>query len=312
MTDVQRPTPRLWIPCVLLLACGPTIGDSSGGTPDPSTSSPPSTTSSATTGAGPTTTSPNDATSGPLDTVGVDTVGVDTEPPIFDFPEQCSPIEQDCPPGYKCALMGRPREFDWSGAECVPVVPDPNAPGEPCTIEGHPYSGIDDCDATSMCFDVDPKTLEGICRPFCTGDNSDPTCADPCDFCTISADSALTICLPICDPIAQDCPPEEACYPVSSEFVCAPDASPEGAGIGSPCEYINVCPPGQACLGAAAIPGCDTGSAGCCTPFCSVGGADPCPGLLPGTECMPWFEEGTEPPKACVVAIPGVCVAPGA
>ncbi|MEX1365759.1 MAG: hypothetical protein AB1Z98_21710, partial [Nannocystaceae bacterium] len=116
-------------------------------------------------------------------------------------------------------------------------------------------------------------------------------------------------CLDRCDPITQNCGPGQACYPVNDVFTCAPDASPADAGIGTPCEFINVCPPGLACLTADAVPECE-GSIGCCAPYCPVGGADPCPGLLPGSECTPWYEEGGAPPEACVVAEPGVCVLP--
>ncbi len=296
---------RVWLPCVVLLtACGPTIGES--GDADSSGTSEAPTTAATTTPVATSTTTPppDDTTVGP-----VDSGGVDTDAPQPDLPEFCSLIEQDCPPGYKCSPYIPEGESNWYGTRCIEIAPDPSGVDEPCTARS-PTSGIDDCDGTSMCWYIDEETNEGVCVPFCVGPSlSNPTCPDPCDYCTITGDGLLTICLDSCDPIAQDCAEGQACYPISDEFACAPDASPEGAGVGTPCEFINVCPPGMACLNADAVPGCEM-EQGCCAPFCPVGGADPCPGLLPGTECTPWYEEGSEPPDACVAAPPGVCAAP--
>lgn len=286
--------------------CGPLItpeGDTGSSSEASTTSTPPS----PTTGVGPTTaatamTSVGDVSSGG---VGVDTSDSGMPP---DFPEYCSTIEQDCPRGYKCMPYASDGGGSWNDTRCVPVVDDPSAAGEPCTVVGNGLSGEDDCDGASMCWDVDPKTNEGTCAPFCIGDRSDPTCPDPCDYCTISGDGVLTLCLSACDPLVQDCGAGEACYPINQAFVCAPDASPEGAGIGSACEFINVCPPGMACLTAAAVPGCIDGAVGCCAPYCPVGGADPCPGLLPGSMCTPWYDEGDGPAEGCVLAPTGVCV----
>ena len=298
---------RTWLPCLLLTACGPTVGES--GDADPSGTSEAPTTTTTATGSTVTPTSA-DTTAGP-----VDSGGVETSAPQSDFPEFCSLIEQDCPPGYKCSPYIPEGESGWYRTRCIEIAPDPSGVDEPCTAQS-PTSGIDDCDGTSMCWYVDEQTNEGTCVPFCLGpDLSNPTCPDPCDYCTIQGDGLLTICLDSCDPLAQDCAAGQACYPDSlfGVFVCAPDASPEGAGIGSPCEFINVCPPGQACVNGSSVPGCDPAEAwACCVPFCAVGGADPCPGLLPGTECVPWFPEGSRPPEACVAAPAGVCVIPEA
>ncbi|MCA9654351.1 MAG: hypothetical protein H6712_35155 [Myxococcales bacterium] len=293
-----------WLPGLLLWGCGPqieleTAEDDSGGA---TTSDPPSTTGGTIppmTSVGPT--SPPDT--GPVDT------GLDTGEPWLDLPEWCSVIEQDCPEGFKCMPWSSDGSNSWNDTKCVPIVPDPNAPGEPCMVEGSGVSGIDDCDGISMCWDVDPETNEGTCVPFCIGTEQEPFCADRCNYCTISGDGLITLCLSSCDPIAQDCAPGQACYPVNDQFICAPDASPEGTGIGSPCEFINVCPPGLVCLNAAAVPGCD-GGIGCCAPVCPAGGADPCPGLLPGTECVPWYPDGIPPGIGCFSTEPGACVIP--
>ncbi|MCH9681240.1 MAG: hypothetical protein K0V04_07400 [Deltaproteobacteria bacterium] len=302
----------------LAWACGPTTatdtnaasatsggqtGDSStGGVPQPQ----PTTAATSANTTLSTTSQPGDTTSDPPDTGPTATDG---SPP--DLPEDCSILEQDCPPGYKCMPFATDGNPNWNDTMCVEVVEDPSLPGEPCTVQGSAVSGIDDCDATSMCWNVDPKTNEGTCVEQCTGTEQDPTCPDQCDRCTTGGDSILWLCLGICDPIIQNCMPGSGCYPINDSFSCAPDASPAGTGLGSACEFINVCPPGMFCLSADVVPDCQ-GSAGCCAPVCPANGADPCPGLLPGTECVPWYEDGSPHPEACVADEPGVCViAPG-
>ncbi len=296
---------------MLVCACGPQVEleDEGTGTSAAESSTGPVETTAGPTTASPTTVGPTTVTTDPDDgtTTGVDPddSGASTGPV---FPESCSQIEQDCPPGYKCMPWANDGGGAWNDTKCVPIAEDPGAPGDPCTVEGSGTSGVDDCDDTSMCWDVDPKTNMGTCVPFCIGTDEMPTCADPCDRCSVSGDGVLVLCLDDCDPLVQDCDPGQACYPVDTYFACAPDASPEGTGIASPCEFINVCPPGMACLTADVVPGCPDGSVGCCAPFCPADGADPCPGLLPGSSCVPWSAEGKGPPAECVSAPAGVCV----
>ena len=291
----------LWL---FAVGCGPQVeleddGSSTGASSSTGPTSTTITTTSATT-VSPTTIGSSTTTTG----VDPDESGSSTGVVI---PEDCSTIEQDCPRGYKCMPWANDGSVAWNDTKCVPIVEDPSAPGEPCTVVGSGTSGEDDCDGTSMCWDVNPETNEGTCQPFCIGTDEEPTCANACDTCPKSSDGAITLCFPSCDPLVQDCEPGQACYPNGSMFTCAPDASPDGTTIASPCEFINVCPPGMACLDASIVPGCEVMS-GCCAPYCPVGGADPCPGLLPGTSCVPWFAEGEGPPMACQSAPPGVCV----
>ncbi len=268
------------------------------------TTPPGTSTNPPTTGPPPSTTSGGSTDTGVVDTGLVDSSG--EVPP--DFPEFCSTIEQDCPRGFKCMPYSDDGGGAWNSTMCVPIVEDPNAPGEPCMVEGNGVSGLDDCDGTSMCWDVDVDTNEGTCVEFCIGTLENPTCRDICDQCNLSGDGSITLCLDGCDPLAQDCGPGSACYPIQDNFVCAPDASPPGTAVGDPCEFINVCPPGLACISAQALPDCQN-AVGCCAPMCPVGGADPCPGLLPGTSCVPFFEDPADgPPAGCVSAEPGVCV----
>lgn len=288
----------------VLVGCGPTIDVEMTGTLDGGTTAGGTDRSTTGTTTGLTTLPPPSSTGGPLDSSGVDTSEV-----WLDLPEDCSTFEQDCPPGFKCTFWDNSGGSSWNDTRCVPLEPDPAAEGEPCTVFDGPTSGLDDCDLTTMCWDVDPETNEGVCQPFCIGDESNPTCASRCAECALSS-SILALCFAVCDPIVQNCPSNQACYPVNDAFQCAPDASPRGTGIGSECEYINVCPPGMFCIQSELVPGCDPATIGCCAPVCTSGGADPCPGLLPGSVCQPWFREGGEPPDACVAGSPGICAAP--
>lgn len=299
---------QLTVAWLVAVGCGPQVEleDDGSSTGAASSTGPTITATSATT------VSPTTIGSSATDPVDSTTTGVDPEEGGSStgvvIPEDCSTIEQDCPRGYKCMPWATDGSGAWNDTKCVPIVEDPNAPGEPCTVVGSGTSGEDDCDGTSMCWDVDPETNVGTCQPFCIGTDEESTCADPCDMCPQASDATITLCFDTCDPLVQDCDPGEACYPTNQGFTCGHDAARRGTGIASPCEFINRCPPGMACLDRTTVPGCPEGSAGCCAPFCPVGGADPCPGLLPGSSCVPWFGEGKDPWEQCQSAPPGVCI----
>lgn len=210
---------------------------------------------------------------------------------IFD---PCDPWTQNCGRGEKCtpAAMG-PDGDQWDWARCSPVVPEPDAVGEPCSVEGSGLSGIDTCGFGAMCWDVDPETLQGTCVALCTGSEDFPTCAPEGTVCSISNDGFLPLCLPACNPVLQDCPGGQSCFPVGDVFVCAPD-DPAGnpGGPGEPCSDIAMCDAGSICVLPELVPDCvDPG--GCCTPFCAL--SDPMPPCLPGQVCTPWFEDGMAP-----------------
>ncbi|MEM7152036.1 MAG: hypothetical protein AAF799_04300 [Myxococcota bacterium] len=288
----------------LTMACGPQVGaDDDAGSQAETAGSGTEAATGTPTPPGTTDTLPGTATEEPQDTGVLDSGPTTDDGGVPDLPEFCSIIDQDCPRGYKCMPFANDGGSTWNATKCVPIVEDPNAPGQPCSVEGNALSGIDDCDGTSMCWNVDEKTNMGACIEFCIGDIDDPVCPNSCDQCSISGSSSLLLCIPSCDPLAQDCGEGEACYPVQQGFVCAPDATRPGTMIGDACEFINVCPEGSACVGADVIPGCE--GSGCCTPYCPLVGDDPCPALLPGTSCTPYYEE--PPDEACVSAPPGVC-----
>jgi hypothetical protein len=221
------------------------------------------------------------------------------------FGEECDLFQQDCPRGEKCMPWANDGGSSWNALRCSPIVEDADAVGEPCVVEGSAYSGIDSCAMGSMCWDVDPETLEGECVAFCVGDEAMPLCEDPGASCSIGGDSVLALCFPVCDPLLQDCDEGEACLPLNETFNCIVDVSGELGAPGDGCDFINVCDPGTFCAAAELVPGCDGPEFGCCTPFCDVDlGPLPC---LPGQECVSWWEPGQAPPELDHV---GACALP--
>jgi hypothetical protein len=106
-----------------------------------------------------------------------------------------------------------------------------------------------------------------------------------------------------CNPIAQDCPRGQACYPIVDDWwSCVPDASGGGGAYGEPCDFTNECDPGLICVDVSYVPPglpCE-GAGGCCTEVCDID--DPlgdlqCAGAAEGQTCQPWFEDGEAPPE---------------
>lgn len=220
--------------------------------------------------------------------------------------EGCDPQGDDCPRGEKCMPWASDGGHRWNATRCTPVADDAAQHGEPCTVQGSPFSGIDDCAAHAMCWDVDGESLTGTCAAFCMG--PDLVCPDG-SACIVSSESIFVICDGRCDPLLQDCTDGDGCYPDGDAFRCWTDAS-DGAAIGDPCELANGCAPGSFCANADVIPTCGARSGGCCSRFCDTSDADAdldCDAALPGTACVPWFEAGQAPPG---LASLGACMQP--
>ncbi|MBK8237835.1 MAG: ribulose phosphate epimerase [Deltaproteobacteria bacterium] len=261
---------------------------------------------SADTGSASMTTSATDsATSGPADTGSMDTTGAATmtggfiqDPDGGGVSIECDLWSQDCPEGEKCMPWANDGGGAWNATRCSPMDEAPASVGDECTVEGTGVSGIDNCELGSMCWDVDGETNMGTCAAFCMGSEAAPVCNDPTTDCVIANNGTLILCLPVCDPLLQDCAEGQACYPIDDGFACAPDASMEDGAFGAPCEFINVCDPGLFCANADGVPDCG-GSSGCCSPFCDT--SDPmasgnCPGAAGGQECVAWYDAGQAPP----------------
>jgi hypothetical protein len=232
---------------------------------------------------------------------GADSAGFIDMPDGGGVDIQCDLWAQDCPAGEKCMPWANDGGGSWNATRCSPLDANPAQSGDSCTVEGSGVSGIDNCDISAMCWDVGEEGT-GVCVPFCSGSAEAPICDNPDEGCSITNDGVLILCLPFCDPLIQDCPEGNACYPEPNGFFCSPDASGESGVFGDPCEYINVCDPGFWCADATAVPGC-AGAIGCCSSYCDV--SDPtstCEG--DGQECVAWWEDpppGEEHFGVCVI-----------
>ena len=220
---------------------------------------------------------------------------------------ECDNWAQDCPEGQKCMPVANNGTNAWNATICVEVKPDPKQPGDECAVEGSGVSGIDDCDLGVMCWEVDPETKLGTCVAQCTGTPDAPVC-EAGGSCFISNEGVLNLCLPLCDPLQQDCPGTGLCIPNPKnnlEFTCVLDAGGEEGQAFDACEYINVCDKGLMCANPALGTECTPGAIGCCLPFCPL---DEVPDLCPGAnqECIPWYEDGTAPPGFENVGICGI------
>ncbi|MEZ4448398.1 MAG: hypothetical protein R3B09_02885 [Nannocystaceae bacterium] len=217
-------------------------------------------------------------------------------------PMECDLFAQDCPPGEKCNAWANDGGSSWNATRCVPVQADPDKIGEPCTVEGSGVSGLDSCEAASMCWAVDSETNMGTCVALCTCSYEQPICTVPNTTCTISNGGSLVLCLPVCDPLdPASCGAGEVCVSGGNEyFQCVVDASGSGGATGDPCEYVNACDPGHSCVESGLVPGCQ-GGIGCCAAFCDISS----PSCTGGTECVAWFEQGQAP--KCFEDV-GVCI----
>lgn len=224
------------------------------------------------------------------------------EPPAI----ECDVWSQDCPDGEKCVPWANDGGDVWNATRCSPVQADPDLPGEPCQVEGSPFSGIDTCALGSFCWNVDPETLAGTCVAQCTGDVTNPVCPDGFT-CAANDDSVLNLCLLACDPLAPACMDTEVCIPWEDAFLCAPDDSGGAGQHGDPCEAANACDPGLFCADGDSVPNCADPS--CCTEFCDVTVAadQQCTGFAAGEECVPWF--GDAPPPEGLENV-GACLTP--
>ncbi len=161
----------------------------------------------------------------------------------------CSIWDDCCDEGTKCMPWANDGGRTWNSNRCSPIADEAVALGEPCHAEGSGVSGIDDCAAGLMCFWVDPVTNEGTCVAQCEGSSALGVCSDPDTICVRELDDVVTLCLPTCDPLAQDCA-HGGCYPVGPEptgFACGQPLVPLAAD-GAPCEYHWDCLPGSACV----------------------------------------------------------------
>lgn len=106
-----------------------------------------------------------------------------------------------------------------------------------------------------------------------------------------------------CNPLSQDCPDGEGCYPIDIDFVCAKDASGGSGAVYDPCEFVNACDPGLVCVVSNEIEACDNSEPACCQRFCDLEAMSTC---AAGEACTPWYVDSAETPPGFENV--GVCV----
>jgi hypothetical protein len=280
----------------MLGGCGPLVDDGNADGDDGSTDAPDGTTSSSTsigttvatssTSFPPTTTTGDESGSG--STFGSSTTEVDSSDFIIDpdgssvYGVECSVWDQDCGGGDKCMPWANDGGMQWNATRCSPIAPSPGQAGDPCTMEGSPFSGIDDCDIGLMCFHVDPNTLEGVCVAMCEGSENSPVCSDPSLTCTIANEGTIILCLQPCDPLAQDCPDGLSCQAGPDQFVCV---RPGEGVVGDPCSLFVDCDPGLSCVPL---------STAMCDGLCCTEACDPVSPMCtqPEQTCLPLGDAG--------------------
>lgn len=221
-------------------------------------------------------------------------------------PPACDLLAQDCPAGQKCMPYASNMGDVWDSVKCVDVVDNGGIPGQACTVSDFPTSGIDTCDATSMCWNVDPVTLKGECYPFCYVENNFNVCKKFTQSCVIVED-ALPLCFDHCHPWKSPCPVGEVCVPQlqypTLEFVCVPDESGAGGQEFSKCTDFDTCDPGLICMDPKKGAECDQNAMGCCLSVCDLS-QPKCKGV--NQKCQDWFK-GNAPPGYEGI---GVCAIP--
>lgn len=223
----------------------------------------------------------------------------------------CDVRAQGCLDGFRCVAWADDGGDAWNGTKCIGTALSPVGVGQACTVVDGPTSGRDDCAPGSMCWDVDPTTLEGVCVPFCAPEGDDPVCPAGTQ-CMIDGLQVLALCLPPCDPLGPDrCPIDAACrfLPDSDAGFCIPE---QGGRVLSPTiqcgDSDQECSVDEVCITAANYGGC--GSPTCCTQWCDLDAPDadaPCAAQRPDHACVPVFHP--EPAPAGYERL-GVCAVP--
>jgi hypothetical protein len=160
-----------------------------------------------------------------------------------------------------------------------------------------------------------PSSLEGICSEICHPD--EPACADD-EICKpffemIEGAAVVPLCMPTCDPLAQDCAEQGrsgwTCLPdniVNTQFFCAPPPPGLQKDFNEPCTLANECKPGLFCAPEAILEGCTTPTGFCCTYYCDINeDPDPCPSPLSCTDFDSPYPEWDHVGACVVPAGPG-------
>lgn len=201
---------------------------------------------------------------------------------------ECDLAEQNCDAGNKCVPYATEEAPLWNATMCVAEAEDPVRIGRACHAEGL-MSGHDDCEAGLVCVNIHARGLQGECMPL----PHDDVCEAGVQMGPVN-EGAISLCVPGCNPLEQDCAQGNGCYPIAESWGCVPDASGAQGEYADECLFVNVCDPGLVCLSSAAVPGCSGG--GCCSEVCDTSlGDEQCSGAEQGQTCQAWYSPGTAP-----------------
>ncbi len=205
----------------------------------------------------------------------------------------CEVVAQDCPEGQKCTPYASGGDLKRDSTQCIDVADPAQPAGEACQVEEWPASGLDNCDSTSMCFNVDENTLEGTCKAFCAGNSWPYTCEDPLAHCLLANDMLIAVCVRDCDPLKQDCAEGQACYPTEEgTYECGWDQSGMAGQYQSVCTSHHDCAAGRLCVPSEFVYDCEAER--CCTDYCPLDSEElddePCPDTEKGMTCLGLYQ----------------------
>lgn len=308
---------------VVLLACGPTVGASDGdGSSESTSASGGATQSTSSTSTSTTLTTGADNSTGVVTTDAETTTtsaddSNDSSDVTFiqapDVPGHCNGYcdawAQDCPEGMKCSAWDCEEVAAfWITPRCVELDRDAAEVGEACSVQDRVYSGADNCEVSSLCWDIDPDTLAGTCIGFCQGTAANPVCELESQSCFNGLNELLNLCLPRCSPLAADCGVARQCVfnedgLAARDFVCIPDVHLPAQAYADDCEDSLGCGTGLVCVASGEVPGCTSDR--CCTTLGSLSAPPVCPDAM--QTCAALYADGDAPPgyeQLCACTIP--------
>lgn len=180
-------------------------------------------------------------------------------------PDSCDPVSNTgCADDEKCSFLVESESPLTGRTTCVPAGNVP--PGGACTRGPAGETGYDNCAGNASC-------VAGTCQEICL-DEPD-SCSVENEACFLqppaySDREGVGLCLPSCDPVAQDCPAGEGCYldAASGDSACATPVTESGMQ-GDDCQFQNACQIGYGCV-LNNDPVAPTGLS--CAFFCDAGG----------------------------------------
>jgi hypothetical protein len=187
----------------------------------------------------------------------------------------------ECSEGSKCVPWAPPG-MPYGGRRCVEIAGDPVGVGEACG-EDPTMPWVDDCEASSMCTGVDPKTSTGTCTRICEQDDE---CGED-ESCVVSNAQDFNACLRVCNPLDDTCAIGSSCVVLDEGIGCVDeDEVPLLAELA--CDGGVACGDAALCLDGGSVPGCARDT--CCAPLCDML-APSCP---PDTACVALYENPPE------------------